>query len=150
MGDCYACQNNVASDTRSVSEAIHVGEGWRVAHAFNTSLPGWLVLLPLRHVAAVEELSLAESAAMGVLIRRCALALRQLTGCKKSYFMFFAEAQGFSHLHVHVVPRMDWFKPEQSGPRVFSLLGLEPEHSLTPEARAAFSLEIRAALAGAG
>jgi hypothetical protein len=61
--------------------------------------------------------------------------------------MFFAEAEGFSHLHVHVVPRMYWFGPEQTGPRVFSLLGLEPEHSLTPDVQVSFSLAMQAALA---
>lgn len=150
MDDCYACRNNVASDARPVTEAIHVDNRWRVAHAFNTSLPGWLVLVPLRHVGAVEELSADEAAAMGSLIRRCAAALRRLTGCTKSYFMFFAEAEGFAHLHVHVVPRMDWFQPEHTGPRVFSLLGLKSEHAMTKEAQASFSLAMQAALADEG
>lgn len=147
MDDCFACRNSVPSDDRPVAEAILVADGWRVAHAFNTSLPGWLVLLPLRHVGAVEELTAVEAAAMGTLIRRCSAALRSLTGCTKSYFMFFAEAEGFSHLHVHVVPRMEWFAQEQTGPRVFSLLGLDPEHALSPGAKAAFSLRARALLA---
>jgi diadenosine tetraphosphate (Ap4A) HIT family hydrolase len=150
MDDCFACRNNVPSETRPVTEAIHVGDGWRVAHAFDTSLPGWLVLVPLRHVAAVEELTADEAAAMGSLVRRCAGALRRLTGCTKSYFMFFAEAEGFAHLHVHVVPRMDWFRPEQTGPRVFSLLGLDPEHALPQEERASFSMSMQAALSDEG
>lgn len=148
--DCYACRNNKTGEQVPVTEAIHVGDGWRVAHAFNTSLPGWLVLVPLRHVTAVEELTAAEAAAMGLLIRRCAKALQQTTGCRKSYFMFFAEAEGFSHLHVHIVPRMDWFGHEQTGPRVFSLLGLSGEQALAPAEQAAFASRIRDALTSGG
>ena len=35
--------------------------------------------------------------------------------------MLFAEAEGFGHLHVHVVPRMPDFESEALGPRVFAL-----------------------------
>lgn len=148
--DCYACRHNVDPHSGPPSEAIHVGDGWRVAHAFNTSLPGWLVLVPLRHVAAVEDLSASEAAVMGTLHRRCSQALKEMTGCLKSYFMFFAEAEGFSHLHVHVVPRMSWFEREQTGPRVFSLLGVDEEHALTSEELTAVAQRLHVALTARG
>lgn len=142
---CYAC--GLAEDLASVTQAIHVEDGWRVAHAFNTSLPGWLVLVTLRHVTAVHELTAAEAAAMGVLLKKCSAALQELTGCSKSYFMFFAEAEGFSHLHVHVVPRMDWFSREQRGPHVFTFMNRDEEASLPMAEQERLARELRAILA---
>jgi diadenosine tetraphosphate (Ap4A) HIT family hydrolase len=147
---CYACRHSETAVEGSSPEAIHVEEGWRVAHAFNSALPGWLVLVPLRHVTAVEDLTAAEAAAMGALLRRCGLALREVTGCQKTYFMFFAEAEGFSHLHVHVVPRMDWFEREQTGARVFSLLGVPESEAVPVEEQVALASRLRAALAATG
>jgi len=41
----------------------------------------------------------------------------------KTYVMLFAEAEGFGHLHVHLVPRMPNQPPESRGPAVFRHLG---------------------------
>ncbi|MGH8994745.1 MAG: hypothetical protein ACRDYB_01680 [Acidimicrobiales bacterium] len=43
------------------SEVVVDGGRWRVAHAFGTSVPGWLVVVPWRHVVALSEL-IAEEA----------------------------------------------------------------------------------------
>jgi diadenosine tetraphosphate (Ap4A) HIT family hydrolase len=94
-----------------------------VVHAINSALEGWLVVVPLRHVTSMNELTPHEAEALGSLLRRASLALTEVVGSEKAYFMFFAEAEGFSHFHVHVVPRMPWFTKDQSGPRVFTLMG---------------------------
>ncbi|WP_329374569.1 HIT family protein [Streptomyces sp. NBC_01483] len=47
-------------------ERVVSDEYWRVAHSFNTAVPGWLVLLPRRHVTAVHDLTDAEAGALGV------------------------------------------------------------------------------------
>jgi diadenosine tetraphosphate (Ap4A) HIT family hydrolase len=104
-------------------EAILVEDGWRVVHAINSALEGWLVVVPLRHVTSMNDLTPHEAEALGSLLRRASLALTEVVGSEKAYFMFFAEAEGFSHFHVHVVPRMPWFTKDQSGPRVFTLMG---------------------------
>lgn len=52
---CYACRQSgpeAPFRERFVREA-----GWRVAHDFNSSLEGWLILAPLRHVHALDELT---------------------------------------------------------------------------------------------
>jgi diadenosine tetraphosphate (Ap4A) HIT family hydrolase len=67
-------------------------------------------------------------------------------GCAKAYAVFFAEAEGFEHLHVHVVPRMDWFGPEQRGPAVFSLLGRSAGAEVPEADRDALALQLRAVL----
>ena len=95
---------------------------WRVAHAFNTALPGWLVLLPRRHVTAVHDLTNAEASALGTWQVSLSQALRSITGCAKTYIDQFAEAEGFAHVHFHIVPRTAELPQEQRGPRVFELL----------------------------
>ncbi len=38
--DCYVCHNNDQFDQLRPRERIGADPHWRVAHAFNTSLPG--------------------------------------------------------------------------------------------------------------
>ncbi len=145
--DCYPCSMNEQVDQLPPHECVHLEGGWRVAHAFNSTLPGWLVLVPMRHVTAMDELSAQEAEEMGLLARKVSIALRAVTGCTKTYLMLFAEAEGFGHLHVHVVPRMPDFEPDVLGPRVFAYL-TDDEPSWIPEAdRDALALTIRAAVA---
>jgi diadenosine tetraphosphate (Ap4A) HIT family hydrolase len=56
-----------------------------------------------------------------------------VVGCDKTYVMLFAEAEGFGHLHFHVVPRMESFGPTEIGPQVFTFLG-GPENERVPAA----------------
>jgi hypothetical protein len=65
---CFSCSNNERTDLPP-RERIYIGPGWRVAHAFGTALPGWLVLLPRRHVTALDELTAAEAEELGPLLR---------------------------------------------------------------------------------
>lgn len=99
---------------------------WRVAHAFGTAQPGWLVVLPRRHVLALDELSEAEAAALGPVLRAVTAALREVTGCAKTYVALFAEAEGFGHVHFHVIPRHADLDPQLRGPRIFALMGGDP------------------------
>jgi diadenosine tetraphosphate (Ap4A) HIT family hydrolase len=63
--------------------------------------------------------------------------------------VFFAEAEGFAHVHLHLVPRMDWFTPEQVGPRVFAFLGASEAGRVPPAEQDALALRLRTALANA-
>ena len=130
----------------SPEEFIVIEGHWRVAHPFNTTLTGWLVVLPQRHITSLDQATVEESQQLGPLLRRCSLALKAITGCDKSYFISFGEAEGFSHLHVHVVPRMSFFTPEQLGPKVFGFLGGEESNWLTESQRRSWALEFREVL----
>ena len=98
---------------------------WRVAHAFDSALPGWLVLVPLRHVLALDELEDAALVELGLLQGRLTRALRAVVGCTKTYSILLAEAEGYEHLHVHLAPRMPDQPEDRRGPRVFGYLGGE-------------------------
>jgi diadenosine tetraphosphate (Ap4A) HIT family hydrolase len=123
--DCVSCAPEARTDVPP-RERVYLGPRWRVAHAFGTALPGWLVVLPRRHVVALDALTPAEAFDLGPLLREITSALRRVTDCEKTYVALFAEAEGFSHVHFHVVPRMANLAAELRGPRVFGLLGGDP------------------------
>jgi len=143
---CYSC-SVTAGGPIDPRESVLVESGWRVAHAFDSALPGWLVVLPTRHLTSLDELTDAEAGALGPLLRRVSSALKDVVGCEKTYLMLFAEAEGFSHLHIHVVPRMDWFTPEQVGPRVFTFLGAPAGERVTEQDQDALCRRLQDALA---
>ncbi|RPE34554.1 HIT family protein [Kitasatospora cineracea] len=120
--ECYACAREGEFERLPRYERIAVDEHWRVVHAVGCALPGWLVLLPRRHLESMAELSGAEAASLGVWQVRLARALEVVTGCRKAYVAQFGEAEGFAHVHFHVVPRGEDFPVEWRGPRVFGLL----------------------------
>ncbi len=122
-GECYACAREAEFERLPRYQRIAVDEHWRVVHAVDCALPGWLVLLPRRHLESMAELTGAEAASLGVWQVRLARALKVVTGCRKAYVAQFGEAEGFAHVHFHVVPRAEGLPAEWRGPRVFGLLG---------------------------
>ncbi|MEU0517739.1 HIT family protein [Streptosporangium sp. NPDC006007] len=120
---CYTCDQEAQFDALPPRERIAADDHWRTAHAINTALPGWLVLVPRRHVTTIASLTDAEAAALGLWQVRLSRALQETTGCVKTYVAQFAEQEGFSHLHFHIVPRMRDLPDDLRGPKVFGLLG---------------------------
>lgn len=142
---CYSCDEDALAE-RPPRADLWWSEHWRVSHAFDTSLPGWLVVVPRRHVVAMAELDSTEAAELGPLLVDLGWALASVVGCAKTYVMQFAEAEGFGHVHLHVVPRAADLAPELRGPRIFALLGV-PEGERVPEAdQDVLALAVRAAL----
>jgi len=120
--DCLTCRQTEAFELPP-REAIVRTRHWRVAHAFDSSLAGWLVVVPTRHVTALDDLSREEMSELGPLLRDLTSALRAVVGSAKTYVMLLAEAEGFAHVHFHVLPRMPDQPPSLRGPRVFAYLG---------------------------
>ena len=126
MTDCFVCSENARTDLPP-RERVVVTDHWRVAHAFDTSLPGWLVLDARQHATALDELPAAAHTELGDLLGRLSAALRAETRCTKTYVMQFSEAEGFGHLHVHLVPRMPDLADDARGAAVFRYLGPDAE-----------------------
>ncbi|WP_323746413.1 HIT family protein [Catenulispora pinisilvae] len=120
--DCFSCRNDERLAELPPRERVAADDHWRVAHAIGTSVPGWLVLLPRRHVTAIAELSDAEAAGLGTWQVRLSRALHAVTGCEKTYMAQFAEAAGFGHVHFHIIPRMADLPDGLRGPLVFRQL----------------------------
>jgi diadenosine tetraphosphate (Ap4A) HIT family hydrolase len=144
--NCLSCSFEGRSDV-PLRERVYVGRGWRVAHAFGTALPGWLVMFPHRHLASLGETTAEEAAELGPLLRAATHALCEVTGCEKTYVALFAEAKGFEHLHFHVIPRDAALDPALRGPRVFELMGGDPARHVPDAVRDEISLDISASLA---
>ena len=123
--ECLSCVSGARLDLPP-REKVYAGARWRVAHASGTSLPGWLVVIPRRHVLALDELTPEEATELGPLLRDLTAALREVVQCQKTYVALFAEAEGFEHLHFHVIPRRPGLDAADRGPRVFRLLGGDP------------------------
>lgn len=142
---CYSCDRRPTDASPARDAIVHTAH-WNVAHAFNATLPGWLVLLPTRHVTAFTDLSREAADELGGLVRRLSSSLEAVTGCTRTYLMQFSEAEGFSHLHVHLVPRMPDQPAERLGPRVFGYLSDDKREWLPESRRDDLALQIRDAL----
>jgi diadenosine tetraphosphate (Ap4A) HIT family hydrolase len=140
-GECYPCTQTNRADIPD-REAIWVVRGWRVAHDFNSSLPGWLIVVPTRHLEGLDELTDEEAATLGLVLRGASIALKAVTGCIKTYVMLFAEAEGFGHLHLHVVPRLVGLPDDRRGPAIFAYNDGNP---VSEDARDDLALRLRAA-----
>ena len=116
-------------------ERIYETEHWHVVHAFNTSLPGWLVVVAMRHVSSFAELTEAEAASFGPFLHRVVGALQEVTGAVKTYTVLFAEKPEHPHVHFHVIPRMAELPDHKKGPRIFDYLGVPETESVPLETR---------------
>jgi diadenosine tetraphosphate (Ap4A) HIT family hydrolase len=147
--ECVVCDGNARLDSLPPRELIAADRYWRAAHAFGTGLPGWLVLMPLRHVTSLAELTDAEAAVLGEWQVRLSRALHAVTGCVKTYAAQFAEAEGFAHVHFHIIARMGDLPEERRGPRVFTMLGRPEAHDLSAARRDELAIELRRHLGAA-
>jgi diadenosine tetraphosphate (Ap4A) HIT family hydrolase len=147
--DCLACPrlNQVDPAPR---ERIVATTRWSVAHAFNANLEGWLVVLPRRHVVAIDALEPAEADELGPLLFHVSAALRTIVGCEKTYVLQLAESEGYRHVHFHVVPRRDDLPEEYRGTRIFGLLGNPALEVVAEDRMDELALALRRELAVAG
>ncbi|MEV5787840.1 hypothetical protein AB0L42_43925 [Streptomyces sp. NPDC052287] len=58
----------------------------------------------------------------------------------------FAEAEGFAHVHFHIVPRMADLRPEHRGPGIFALLRGPEQERVSAEQADHLALALRAHL----
>jgi diadenosine tetraphosphate (Ap4A) HIT family hydrolase len=143
--ECYSCVQNVSPES-PVRERVYVGSGWRIAHAFGGALPGWMVVIPRRHVTALDELTGDEAAELGPLLADLTAALRETVGCTKTYVALFAEAEGFAHVHFHVIPRMPDQNHDLRGPRIFGLMGADQDLQVPADVMDQVATDVAAAL----
>jgi len=126
MSQCITCDMISRRDAQQAPlwDSIYRTPFWDLVHSYNSSLPGWLVLVSRRHITAVDEMTTAEAAELGLLLREVSIALKEVTGCVKTYVVQFAEAAEHPHVHFHIVPRMADLPDDRRGPKVFADLGV--------------------------
>ena len=133
--DCLTCTLVARRDRREAPpwDSILRTDYWDLVHSYNTSLPGWLVLIIRRHIEAIDELTDEEAAELGVLLQRTSIALREVVGCAKTYVIQFDEAAEHPHVHFHVIPRMAEQPPERRSTGIFGYLGVADEDRVSEE-----------------
>lgn len=148
MIKCMSCELMQKRDADEAPpwDSIYRSAYWDVVHAYNTSYFGWLVLVARRHIEALDELTFAEAADLGALLREASQALKQHTGCQKTYVMQFAESADHPHVHFHVVPRMPDQAPEDLAFRVMRHLGVPMSERCSEDDMNALALAIRGRL----
>jgi len=136
MKQCKTCElvNRRDAGDAPLWNCIQRTQFWDVVHSYNTALPGWLVLVVRRHIEAIDELTDDEAIELGRLIRRASIALREVTGCIKTYVIQFAEHEDHPHVHFHIVPRMEDQPEDRRSVRVFEYLNV-PDDERVPEER---------------
>jgi diadenosine tetraphosphate (Ap4A) HIT family hydrolase len=69
----------------------------------------------------------AEAIELGQLIRRTSVALKEVTGCVKTYVIQFAERADHQHVHFHIIPRMADQPENRHSTQIFGYLGVPEE-----------------------
>src|SRR5512146_2037115 len=148
MNPCRTCAliARRAAGAAPLWDCIYQTPYWDVAHCYDTALPGWLVLVLRRHIVAVDELTEAEAIELGQLIRRMSAALKEVTGCLKTYVIQFAESPDHPHVHFHIIPRMADQPEERKSTRVFEYLKAPENERVSEEAMNAIAARIRSLL----
>jgi diadenosine tetraphosphate (Ap4A) HIT family hydrolase len=151
MENCKTCELIARRDAGLAPpwDRIYRTAGWDVAHAHRSGLPGWLVIVALRHIAAIDELTAAEALELGPLIRLTSVALKQAVGCAKTYVMQFAEHADHPHVHFHVVPRMPDQPADRRSALVFKYLGVPENEQVSEAAMNTIGAAVRRTLATA-
>ncbi|HEX4215694.1 MAG TPA: HIT family protein [Candidatus Dormibacteraeota bacterium] len=143
---CRTCGILGAIDTAPVSERIYWDGTWRITHALDSALPGWLVVIPARHVLSLGDLNGAEAASLGPLLTAASRALVSVTGSAKTYLASFAEKEGFTHLHIHLIPRHANLEPGRRGPGIFGYLDRPAAEQVPAAERERLALALRDAM----
>jgi diadenosine tetraphosphate (Ap4A) HIT family hydrolase len=143
---CVTCELTAKRHEMPLCERIFETEHWRVVHAFNTSLPGWLVVIAKRHVASFAELTEAEALEFGQFLHSVSRALQEVTGAVKTYTILFAEHPEHPHVHFHVIPRAADMPELERSKNVFQHLGVSEDKTVPLTERVALSEKLQAVL----
>ena len=145
MTACRTCELIKARDagTAPLWDSIHRTLFWDVVHSYNTALPGWLVLVARRHIDAIDQTTEAEAGELGLLLRQVSLALKEVTGCVKTYVIQFAEAAEHPHVHFHVVPRMADQPEHRRSTLIFGYLNVPEEERVSKERMNQIATQVR-------
>lgn len=145
--DCYNCELETRADLPPRDVVLRT-DHWRVAHAFNVIRPGWLVVVPRVHVTSFAELTAPAADELGGIVRDLSRALERVTGCVKTYVMQFSEAEGWAHLHVHLLARTSDHPAHAIGPAAFALMSDDESQWLPEHERDELALRLREVLPG--
>jgi diadenosine tetraphosphate (Ap4A) HIT family hydrolase len=136
MNNCKSCQMLSLRDSGDAPlwDNIYRSSHWDLVHNYNTSLPGWLVVVARRHVASIAELTPAEAVELGRLLPLISQALQKAVGCQKTYVVQFTDHPQHPHVHVHVIPITADVPAERRGPGIFTYIGVAEKERVSEAA----------------
>jgi diadenosine tetraphosphate (Ap4A) HIT family hydrolase len=105
MGEgCLAC--DLAAGRQPLPGGlIHRTDSWLVEHCVGPLGPGTLIVKPERHVTSVADLSPAEAAELGPLLRQASWVASQTVAAEQVYNCLWSHAGGVpGHIHYVVQP----------------------------------------------
>jgi diadenosine tetraphosphate (Ap4A) HIT family hydrolase len=145
MKTCKSCELISRRDQGAAPlwDSIYRTALWDVAHCYETSLPGWLVLIVRRHIESLDELTDLEAVELGRLIRGTSSALKDISGCLKTYVLQFAESPQHPHVHFHIIPRMADLPGNRRSTQIFGYLGVPEKERVSQEEMNAIALKVR-------
>ncbi|HSH01646.1 MAG TPA: tyrosine-protein phosphatase [Anaerolineae bacterium] len=148
MTNCLTCQFLARRDNNQAPlwDNIYRTANWDLVHSYNTSLPGWLVLIPRRHVESIANLTPDEYNTLGPLLHHTSQALKTNTNCRKTYIVQFADHPQHPHVHFHIIPVMNDQPDTHRGPNIFNYLRTPQTEHLQPPAMNDIANQIRAYL----
>lgn len=130
---CLPCLSISGEQRISPAPFIHEGTYWIVDHAYPTTMKGWLVIVPRRHVYALHELSKEEFTELAEIQYKLAQVMHSYPHIQKEYMMCFAESEQFHHVHIHFVGKPHDLPAELLGPRIFAALQVDAQRAIPPE-----------------
>jgi diadenosine tetraphosphate (Ap4A) HIT family hydrolase len=86
MSDCPFCAVETTLETAPSRETAHVTPHWRLT-AHRSALPGWMLLIPRRHVRSISEHDDGAVAELGPLLRAASRVHVAEFGAEKTYVM---------------------------------------------------------------
>lgn len=100
---CFLCQGP-DSDADMGREQVWEDDLWRLTTSIGPGdpIPGFSYLEPKRHIPFITDLDGPEARTFGLVISRCAAALKVATAAELVYVYVFGG--GIPHLHVHLAP----------------------------------------------
>jgi len=145
MITCKSCELIARRDAgvAPLWDCIYRAPHWDVAHCYETALPGWLILIVRRHIESLDELTDSEAVELGRLITNISSALKEVTGCVKTYVLQFAESPQHPHVHFHIIPRMADLPENRRSIQIFRLLGVPEEERVGPDVMNSIALKVR-------
>jgi diadenosine tetraphosphate (Ap4A) HIT family hydrolase len=77
-----------------------------IHHCIDVNIPGYLILSPIRHVTAYQDLTQAEIVNIAMILKEVVAILQQIPDVEKVYILHLAEET--LHFHFHIFPRYYW------------------------------------------
>lgn len=120
--DCLSCKAILGDKPISPGRRIYDSNLWVIEHASSVELLGWLIILPKRHVEALDQLTMQEWQEYAVILPLATQLLKEFMHCQKEYVLCLAEKDGFKHVHFHVIAIPESLAKEKRGANVFKCL----------------------------